>query len=181
MKPLIKLSLPLFALAMLLGLTTLTQADDAEPTNAKITLDGVSLGNHVLGPELEPYDLKGKVVVFEYWGDRCPPCIAAIPGIVKLRSEYSTDKLAIVANQVWNMDDEKAVAAQKTKAAWTKAGGDESVTVINHGGLKDAEVPGVPHAFVLDHNGNVIWRGHPANKEMKKAVKKAVAALPDKA
>ena len=168
-----KLTAPLFAIALLLGLATLTQADDK--TNEDITLDGVDLGTHVLGPELKADDLKGKVVVFEYWGDRCPPCIRAIPGLIKLRSDYDTDKLAIVANQVWTKE------ADATKKAWEGAGGDDSVTVVNHGGLKNAQVRGVPHAFVLDHTGKLVWRGHPAKKEMKEAVKKAVEALPNKA
>jgi thiol-disulfide isomerase/thioredoxin len=173
MKRFAKFATPLFAVALLLGLSTLTQADDK--VNADITLEGVDLGDHVLGPELEVDDLKGKVVVMEYWGDRCPPCIRAIPGLVKLRGEYDSSKLAIVANQVWTKE------ADKTKKAWENAGGDDSITVVNHGGLKDANVKGVPHAFVLDHNGKLVWRGHPAKKEMKEAVKKAVEALPDQA
>lgn len=172
----LKLAAPLFAVALLLGLTTLSQAEDK--TNAEITLDGVSLGSHVLGPKLEADDLEGKVVVFEYWGDRCPPCIASIPGIVKLRGEYDTDKLAIVANQVWTKK------ADATKKAWEKAGGDDSITVVNHGGLKGADPKGVPHAYVLDHNGKKIWEGNPhpraGGKEMKEVVKKAVAKLPSK-
>jgi len=168
---------PLFAIALLLGLTTLTQADDK--VNADITLDGVSLGTHVLGPELETDDLKGKVVVFEYWGDKCPPCHASIPGIVKLRGEYDSDKLAIVANQVWTKKTED------TKKAWEKHGGDDSVTVVNHGKLKGADHRGVPHAYVLDHEGKLIWRGNPHpradGKEMKEIVKKAIEALPEQA
>jgi thiol-disulfide isomerase/thioredoxin len=177
MKRFAKLAAPLFAVALLLGLTTLTQAEDK--TNADITLDGVSLGSHVLGPKLETDDLKGKVVVFEYWGDRCPPCIASIPGLVKLRSEVDADKVAIVANQVWTKE------ADKTKAAWTKAGGDDSITVVNHGSLRGANPRGVPHAYVLDHNGKKIWEGNPhpraKGKEMKEVVKKAMAAIPDNA
>ena len=177
MKSLMKLSLALFAAAMFLGLTTLTQADDADLNKASITLDGVSLGTHVLGPKLEADDLRGKVVVFEYWGDQCPPCIASIPSIVKLRSQYNTDELAIVANQVWT---EKA---EQTKKAWKLGGGDDSVTVINHGGLKGvAPEQSVPNAYVLDHTGKKIWEGNPhpraGGKQMKKVIKKAVAAMP---
>jgi len=177
MTRLLKLTAPLVAVAALLALTTLTQAEDK--TNDDISLEGVSLGDHVLGPELKTDDLKGKVVVFEYWGDKCPPCFDSIPGIVKLRGEYSTDQVAIVANQVWTKD------ADKTKAAWEKAGGDDSITVVNHGGLKGANPRGVPHAYVLDHNGKLIWQGNPhpraKGKEMKKVVKEAVEALPNKA
>ena len=173
----LKLAVPLFAVALLLGLATLTQAEDK--TNADITLDGVSLGTHVLGPELKTDDLKGKVVVFEYWGDRCPPCIASIPGLVKLRGDYDYDKVAVVANQVWTKE------AAATKKAWEKAGGDDSVTVVNHGSLKGANHRGVPHAYILDHNGKKIWEGNPHpradGKEMKKTIKKAVEALPDQA
>lgn len=177
MTRLAKFAAPLFAVALLLGLSALTQADDK--TNADITLDGVSLGTHVLGPEMKTDDLKGKVVVFEYWGDRCPPCIASIPGLVKLRSEVDTDKVAIVANQVWTKDGDK------TKKAWEKAGGDDSITVVNHGSLKGANPRGVPHAYVLDHTGKKIWEGNPhpraGGKEMKEVVKKAAEAVPDKA
>ena len=176
MKSFAKFATPLFAIALLLGLTTLSQAD--EPTN-DITLDGVSLGTHVMGPELKTDDLKGKVVVFEYWGDRCPPCHASIPGIVKLRGEYDYEKVAIVANQVWTKDPEL------TKKAWEKAGGDDSVTVMNHGKLKGASHRGVPHAYVMDHTGKLIWHGNPHpradGKEMKKIVKEAVEAMPSKA
>ncbi|MEM6258970.1 MAG: TlpA disulfide reductase family protein [Planctomycetota bacterium] len=178
-----KFAAPLFAIALLLGLATLTQADNPEriSTDAdnNITLDGVSLGDHVMGPELKTDDLKGKVVLFEYWGDRCPPCHDSIPGIVDLRGDYSADKLAIVANQVWTKD------ADKTKKAWEKHGGDDTVTVVNHGKLEGAKHRGVPHAYVLDHNGKLIWNGNPHpradKKEMIKVIKKAVEALPDKA
>lgn len=167
------------ALALLLGFTSLTQANDTQPTNSEITLEGVSLGAHVLGPKLSADDLKGKIVVFEYWGDRCPPCHVTIPSIVKLRSDYSSDKLQIVANQVWTKD------ADKTKEAWKKHGGDDTVTVVNHGKLKKTNHRGVPHAYVFDHNGKLIWSGNPHprldGKEMKEVIKKAVEALPNQA
>lgn len=172
-----KFAAPLFAVALLLGLTALTQADDK--ANKDITLEGVSLGTHVLGPEMKTDDLKGKVVVFEYWGDRCPPCIASIPGLVKLRSEVDADKVAIVANQVWTKE------ADKTKKAWEKAGGDESITVVNHGSLENTSHRGVPHAYVLDHTGKLIWHGNPHpkadGKKMKEVVKEAAKNVPDKA
>eukprot|EP00752_Nemacystus_decipiens_P014470 g12879.t1 len=175
-----KIAAPLFAIALLLSLTTLTQAENALPTNEDgFTLDEVSLGEHVMGPKLEADDLKGKVVVFEYWGDRCPPCHASIPSIVKLRSEYTADKLQIVANQVWTRNNTKEV----TKEVWEKHGGDDTVTVVNYGKLKKADHRGVPHAYVFGHDGEFLWKGNPhpraGGPEMKKVVKEAIAAMPE--
>lgn len=171
MTRLLKLSAPLFALTAMLALVAGTHATD-KPTNADVTLEGVTLGTHVHGPKVAADDLSGKVVVFEYWGDRCPPCIRAIPHLAEIRSEYSTDKLAMVANQVWTKDVEAA------KKAWSKAGGGDDISVVNHGAIKGAKVRGVPNAFVFDHNGKLLWQGHPMDKTFDKTIKNAVAKLP---
>jgi hypothetical protein len=36
--------------------------------NLKVTVDGLQLGQSVLGPKLTSKDLKGHVVLLEYWG-----------------------------------------------------------------------------------------------------------------
>jgi hypothetical protein len=38
----------------------------AAQTKAK--LDGATFGPHISGPKVEPADLKGRVVVVEFWG-----------------------------------------------------------------------------------------------------------------
>jgi len=40
----------------------------AEATETKSTLESVSLGSHVFGPKLGVDDLKGRVVLMEFWG-----------------------------------------------------------------------------------------------------------------
>ena len=168
----LKITAPLLAVAAMLTLVTLGHADDDQP---KITLKDAKLGTHVHGPEVDADDLKGKVVVFEYWGDTCPPCVASIPHIVELKKEYGDD-LVIVANQVWTKDVDRA------KKAWTKSGGSDAVSVINHGAITGADHRGVPHAYIFDHEGNFIWRGNPHpradGKEMDKTIKTAVENMP---
>lgn len=167
MTRLFKLTAPLLVLAAMLALVTATQAG-----NDDVSLDGVKLGTHVHGPKTSADDLAGKVVVFEYWGDGCPPCLHAIPHLAKLQKKYGRDKLNIVANQVWTKDIEAA------KQAWKDAGGSDDISVVNHGALKGASVNGVPHSFVFDHKGKLLWHGHPASSEMDKTIKAAVAKLP---
>ncbi len=140
----------LIAVLALLAATTTTFAD-----NDEVSLDGVNLGTHVYGPEVDADDLENKVVVYEYWGDRCGPCLRAIPHVVELQAEYGSDKLVVIANQVWTQDTDAA------KDAWINAGGSDDITVINHGGLVGAQVRGVPHSFIFSHTGELLWHGHP--------------------
>lgn len=42
---------------------------------------------NVLGGELKSSDLKGKVVVVDFWATWCPPCKAEIPNYNKLRAK----------------------------------------------------------------------------------------------
>ena len=165
----IKLSAPLLAIAAILTLVGVTQA-----ANDDVSLKGVDLGTHVYGPQVDADALKGKVVVFEYWGDRCPPCIRAIPHLVKIQEKYGDKKLHIVANQVWTKDTEAA------KKAWKNAGGSNAISVVNHGKLEGAKLKGVPHSFIFDHTGKLLWHGHPANKKFDETIKDATEKLPSK-
>lgn len=167
MTRLLKITAPLLAIVAMLSLMTTTKA-----ANDDVSLKGVTLGTHVYGPKITADDLSGKVVVFEYWGDRCPPCIRAIPHLVKTQEKYGKDKIAIVANQVWTKDVEAA------KKAWTNAGGSDKISVVNHGKLKGAKVRGVPNSFIFDHTGKLLYNGHPMNPKFDETVKKAIAALP---
>ena len=42
-------------------------------------------------------ELRGKVVVLEFWATWCPPCIPEIEHLERLRAEYTTNDLEIVA------------------------------------------------------------------------------------
>jgi hypothetical protein len=54
-------------LAILAGWVLVTPAP-AQNFNMKITADGIQIGTHIMGPELKAEDLKGKVIVLEFWG-----------------------------------------------------------------------------------------------------------------
>ncbi|MEM1354402.1 MAG: TlpA disulfide reductase family protein [Planctomycetota bacterium] len=173
MPNLLKFSPLLLAVAALLVFQGQTIADQPVNDEEEISLEGANLGSHVHGPEIDADAISGKVVVFKYWGDRCGPCLRAIPHTNEVQAEYGRDKLIIVANQVWTRD------ADTARAAWQKAGGKDEVTVVNHGAIPNVRVRGVPHAFVFNGDGTLAWRGHPASPQFDEAVETAVAALGD--
>src|SRR5688500_13019350 len=45
-------------------------------------------------------DLKGKVVILDFWATYCPPCIEEIPHLMELQSKYGEAQLHIVGLHV---------------------------------------------------------------------------------
>lgn len=112
----------------------------------------------------QPVDLaagKGKTVfVIEFWATWCPPCRQSIPHLTELQKKFKdkgvvfaavTDEQAPVVKEfVGKMGDKMdyAVAVdkeRKTSATYLEAFG----------------VGGIPHAFVVDKEGHIVWQGHP--------------------
>ena len=46
----------------------LTASLAAESEGQKSEIEGMSLGDHIYGPKLDLEDLKGRVVLVEFWG-----------------------------------------------------------------------------------------------------------------
>lgn len=137
--------------------------------HAAATLEGINLGTPVTGPAITAADLTGKVVLFEYWGVNCPPCLASIPHLAEMRAKYGDD-FVLIGNHCQGGD------AAKVKSVWLSKNGGEDITVVNGGGLSGANVSGIPHAFLFDHTGKLIFDGRPG--EIPAALEKAMAASP---
>lgn len=128
-------------------------------------------GDYVSGPKLSGKDIKGKVVVVEYWGITCGPCLAAIPHTTELAKKYGHDKLVIIANQCWSASD------KQTQETWNKRAKNNMVMVVNGGKLKGFSPNSVPRALIFDHTGKSIWEGHPGG--MDRPLADAIANLPE--
>lgn len=116
------------------------------------------------------------VYLIEFWATWCGPCRLSIPHLADLHRDLAKSGVAIVGISGEDpsiiekflskpktgkpIDMPYHVAADKdnkTNAAWM---------------LEDQ---GIPHAFVVDKTGVVIWIGHPMDPEMPRALKGAVA------
>lgn len=145
----------------------------AAPLCAEATLTGINLGAHVLGPKHTAASLQGKVVLFEYWGVNCPPCVASIPHLAELAHKHGSDNFVIVANHCQGADE----AAVST--LWRAKGGGEAITVINHGELSGAQVSGIPRCFLFNHEGKLVFDGYPSDvaSHVEAAMKASPGAL----
>jgi thiol-disulfide isomerase/thioredoxin len=102
-------------------------------------------------------DLRGKVVVVEFWATWCGPCIDAIPHLTELSQKYGGKDfqlLSLVAEGHQTMD--RFLSKRTVKYPI----GLESTSLDDYG------ITGIPHAFVIDRDGKVLWHGHSASPEM---------------
>ena len=160
-------TLPAYLVLLALVLCCLTPSARAEHNLANF-----DPGDHVTGPKFSGKQIKGKVVVIEYWGITCGPCLAAIPHTTELAKKYGHDKLVIIANQSWSASN------KNTKETWNNRAKNDMVMVVNGGELKGYKTSSVPRALIFDHTGKSIWEGHPGG--MDQALAEAIANLPER-
>lgn len=133
-------------------------------------LDGLSFVKG--GPvTIEP----GKVYVVEFWATWCPPCRESIPHLTEVAAKFKDKGVVVVGVSV---EDE-----EETVRSFVEKQGDQMnyVVAFDPGKtVRDAYMKAfaeryIPHAFLVDGTGKVVWRGTPDSK-LNEAIDKALAA-----
>ncbi|MCH8880474.1 MAG: TlpA family protein disulfide reductase [Planctomycetes bacterium] len=116
---------------------------------------------------LELSDLKGKVVVVEFWATWCGPCVASIPNMNKLHDRWKDKDVVVIG-----LTDESPEDVQRfvRKNGIRYAVGAGSLSSFDYG------VRSIPHAFVIAGDGTVVWNGYPG-RELDQAVAQAHKSL----
>jgi thiol-disulfide isomerase/thioredoxin len=117
--------------------------------------------------EVSLKELDGKVVVVEFWATWCGPCRRSIPHLIEVYEKHKGDGLVIVG--LSNETKEKVEPFVKEM---------KIPYVIGYGSTtgKAYGVTGIPCAFVIGADGNLVWTGHPMKPEFEKAIGDALAA-----
>ena len=103
-------------------------------------------------------NLEGKVVMIEFWGTWCAPCVRAMPHVQQLHDRYGSRGLMVLAI---SYEKPAVLKAFLEKNAYTMpVGSDPQRTVVNAYKIK-----AWPSTFVIDKQGKLAYVGHPSGAE----------------
>lgn len=137
--------------------------------NMGVKLEGLKLGKPISGPTVTLDDLKNHVVLLEFWGTRCPPCLASLPHLEAWQKEYQNQGLIIIGTESQGSSEEAIRKVVADKGV--------SFTIVQNSMVEGGDdFSGIPHCMLFDHTGKCVFRGHPGEVESK--LKDALAAAP---
>ena len=99
--------------------------------------------------------LEGKIVILEFFGHKCPPCLASIPHLTNLQKKHK-DKLAIIAIEVQGYSNSQLKSFAKEKGINYIVVADEKTQGIVDYISQRAQWQGsIPFTVAMDRKGNV--------------------------
>ena len=114
--------------------------------------------------------LRGKVVLVDRWGLKCPPCRAVLPRIEEIWRSFKTKPFVVIGGHCPGWGAEEDVKKLIASAGLT-------YPVYEGAGLAVGEPTfnAIPFLYVVDETGKVVYYGH----EERNATQAIVSALTD--
>lgn len=108
------------------------------------------------GKKVKLSDLKGKIVVLDFWATWCGPCRASFPNMQKLVNDYKNHKVEFLFIDTWEGNQEEKVKNKVTEFLKDKNYTFNVLYDFTSEVSKQYKIKGIPAKIVIDKEGNVI-------------------------
>jgi thiol-disulfide isomerase/thioredoxin len=126
------------------------------------------------GEHISSDELRGKVVLLDFWGIWCKPCLTEIPFLTELSRKYSDDKFVLLSVDVDDKEAQWRSFIKGNQMNWMHT------QDIYFQIQRAFSIRYFPSYILIDHNGVVRYQGkgagYPTEKEINVALKKALKA-----
>ncbi len=126
------------------------------------------------GEELSLKDLRGQVVLLDFWATWCGPCIAEMPNVKKTYAKYKDQKFQIIGISLDRSAEPLEAYIEKEELGWLNYWDKSRLVSTMY------KVRGIPSTFLIDGEGIIRktnLRGHMLEHAVAELVKKNLAKL----
>lgn len=100
-------------------------------------------------------ELKGKVLLLEFWATWCMPCIKAFPHLNELKSKFKNSDFEIIAITYEKEETVKKKLRENPLNTWIGLNEDKSL-------FFEYAIQGIPQTFLVDKSGIIVERLRPS-------------------
>lgn len=123
------------------------------------------------GATVDVEELRGMVVVLDFWASWCPFCIALLPATEELRADYAAADVAVYTVHIWDVAEPEPVL---------RARGIDLPILVNGDSVADLyKVGSTPTALVIGRDGRIVHRetGNTEDRDarLRAAIERALA------
>ena len=108
------------------------------------------------GKKLSLADFKGKAVVLNFWATWCSPCVAEMPGLIKLHEEYKDKGLIVLGVSADTDVDPVVQMVDRFKITFPIVVDAKGSTVLKYGARA------LPTTYLIKANGEMLGYLHGA-------------------
>lgn len=101
-----------------------------------------------------------KIYIVEFWAISWPPSVEAIPRLTELQKKYK-DRGVVVVGLTSEAPSLVKLFIQKNGAKMDYAVGIDERDAAYKTYMEPFDQDGIPHAFIIDKEGRLVWHGHP--------------------
>ena len=162
----------LLLLALLLGKTMMWQGEDTDGFSTEASWVGQPAPDFTSrtmdGQTVQLCDLKGKVVVLDFWASWCGPCLRELPSIEKLHREYKGKDVIMLGVNAEDPADARALVQDRQYTFPTLLDEARNITRLY-------QIRAIPTVVVIDPRGTVSehFVGVRSERDLRAAIQQA--------